>query len=172
MPRLLSRRNELKVSSCATPKAASHSTFWTWEIPVLINGSILDAMTFFKGPKTSTLSGWVKCEECGGRIASTIFVLKQYPTHSPVIWLSCSSQIKSRYWLLAFSRVEGSKQRWSHWIPCLLLVQPFVLQENLHSSSTLSAFTKFSPLKIINEAIIGTSAFNHRNSLLTLRLCL
>ena len=82
---------EVKALSWAYTNAASHFTFWIRFIFVRISSSILAAMCLFNALNIPTSSGWVKWEECGGKIAIMILLSIQYPTHSPVIWLSWPS---------------------------------------------------------------------------------
>src|SRR5947207_11649994 len=64
----------------------------------------------------------------------------------------------------AFSQVIGSNNCFIHFIPCSLLVHPFVLQERCQSSgtfATIQSLHKFAPLKIIKGGMKVPSAQTH-----------
>jgi len=121
-------------------------------------------MCLFNSPNTATSSGWVWWDEWGGRISKVISWSIQNSIQSPVMWLSCPSQINIRNFPLAFSWVTGSKQCSNHFKPYWLLVQPLVLYENAQVSWTLSgtqSSNTFLALRIVKCGMKVPSAQIH-----------
>ena len=129
---------------------------------------------FLRGPNIPTSRGCNKCEECAGIRRSNISHLMQWRRNSPETWLSWPSQIKTRFFLFALSRVEGSNTLRSHCNPSSLLVHSFELDAKyhcwisgggIHPSSTSFAgihiFNKCSPVNMINGGIELPSAQIH-----------